>query len=70
MFELAIRCPVTGLPVSTGEKTANEPFLQSIAQRILKECPACSGTHSWQIRESWPIPSSEAASESRDTEML
>jgi endogenous inhibitor of DNA gyrase (YacG/DUF329 family) len=69
-YELAIRCPETGLPVQTGEKTAERVLLQSVARRTLARCPACEGSHVWQIREASLIHVTDSVADQGDAELL
>jgi|ThiBioDrversion2_2_1062182.scaffolds.fasta_scaffold35167_2 endogenous inhibitor of DNA gyrase (YacG/DUF329 family) len=54
MREIAIRCPTTGLPVATGEKTAGK-LANPAVLRILRECPVCNQPHEWRARDAWLI---------------
>lgn len=69
--ELAIRCPTTGLPVGTGEATEHRAHSRSTERRIMPRCPACGGSHVWQLREAWMIPETEGDAEPNvDAELL
>jgi hypothetical protein len=57
--ELAIRCPATGLPVPTGEKTEGRAIPRSMERKMLAGCSACGGSHSWLLREAWLIPAAD-----------
>lgn len=53
--EIAIRCPITGLPVGTGETIARLPIPHARAKQTLRSCPACSEAHEWLSRDAWLI---------------
>ena len=72
MYEFAIRCPETGLPVATGEITAQRSVPRSIIRKTLSPCPACAGAHVWQLREAWVIAATETetATDAGDAELI
>lgn len=54
VLEIAIRCPATGLPVGTGEKTAGKIDKRE-SLSLLLVCPACGGSHEWHYRDAWLV---------------
>ena len=53
MSTVMIKCPNTGLPVSTAIETEPSVFrrLPKIASRML--CPACGQEHVWMTSSAW-----------------
>jgi hypothetical protein len=53
MSSVMIRCPNTGLPVSTAIETEPNVFrkLPKISARML--CPACGQEHTWAVTSAW-----------------
>jgi len=53
MSSVMIRCPNTGLPVSTAIETEPSVFrkLPKISARML--CPACGQEHIWSVSSAW-----------------
>ena len=53
MSSVMIRCPNTGLPVSTAIETEPSVFrkLPKISARML--CPACEQEHIWSVSSAW-----------------
>ncbi len=53
MSSVMIRCPNTGLPVSTAIETEPSVFrkLPKIGARML--CPACGQEHIWSVSSAW-----------------
>lgn len=45
-----IRCPKTGLPLSTGTATGTTPNLNLLLPGKVK-CPHCGETHSWSVKD-------------------
>ena len=70
MYEIVIRCPETGLPVETGEKTIERTVPRSIGGKTLSRCPACNGAHVWLAREAWLVPESDDGVGTDDAELL
>jgi hypothetical protein len=53
MGVIMIRCPHTGLPVSTGIETDDKTF-ESLPDSLgLAQCPVCRLKHTWWKREAW-----------------
>jgi hypothetical protein len=48
-----IKCPTTGLPVSTGLKAESVIFESLPAVAVPLCCPACGKTHQWKPAEAW-----------------
>ncbi|CAH1656964.1 conserved hypothetical protein [Hyphomicrobiales bacterium] len=71
MREIAIRCPGTGLPVGTGEKTAGKIAPRELMS-LLRVCPACGGSHKWDHRDAWLIDvvSDDTPDDDSDSELL
>ncbi len=72
MREFAIRCPMTRLPVATGEKTPDRKISKCNLKRMLKTCPACGEPHDWLARDAWLIEevTSEPPPDDGDQELL
>ena len=53
MSVVMIRCPATGLAVSTAIETEPSTFrkLPKVAGRM--HCPACGRDHTWSINSAW-----------------
>lgn len=65
MFELYLRCPVTGEPIYAGfHATVNDEIATGAFLRG-SICPACGGMHDWRAEAVWSaipvtLPSHEA----------
>ena len=65
MSTIMIKCPNTGLAVSTEIETEPSVFRQlpKVASRM--QCPACGQEHVWRISSAWlsagpqPVPSEQ-----------
>ena len=53
MGVIMIRCPHTGLAVSTGIETDDETFDALPDSLGLAVCPKCGLKHTWWKREAW-----------------
>jgi hypothetical protein len=53
MPEIIIRCPITGLAVSTGLDTETIVFETLPEIEMPLQCPSCGETHHWRPREAW-----------------
>jgi hypothetical protein len=53
MSTVMIRCPHTGLPVSTAIETEPSVFrrLPKVGARM--NCPACGQEHAWSVSSAW-----------------
>jgi hypothetical protein len=52
MTDILVRCPQTGIAVSTGLK-AEWVVVASLPLTIPLRCPSCGGTHHWKPSEAW-----------------
>jgi hypothetical protein len=53
MAVIMIKCPHSGLPVSTGIETDDRTFETLPDSLGLAECPICGLKHTWWKREAW-----------------
>lgn len=65
MFELYLRCPVTGEPIYAGFQASAKDGVAIGAFPKGSTCPACGGTHDWRAEAVWSaipvtLPSYEA----------
>ena len=51
MGAIAIMCPTTGEPVSTGMSMEPESFYRSVLTGNSVRCPHCGATHIWTKAE-------------------
>jgi hypothetical protein len=63
MAVIMIRCPRTGLPVSTGIETDDTTFEALPDSLGLAVCPVCELQHTWWKREAWLEDCKEATSD-------
>jgi hypothetical protein len=53
MYNVMVKCPETGLDVSTGIVTDEQTFNRLPASVSSMHCPHCGVAHAWSSRNAW-----------------
>jgi hypothetical protein len=63
MGVVMIKCPITGLNVSTGIELEPKTFIELPAISTRMSCGSCGGDHVWSKREAWLVEEGAPAAE-------
>jgi len=70
MFDIIIRCPETGMPVPTGQKTPERALPRSAFRHSLRRCPSCTQSHEWLCDDAWLVRSRPDATDHQEPELI